>query len=80
MKLSNQKINERKFKNWVKTEDGGRIYTKELKGKFGWRAEYIKIVDKNENTLEFKQNIYNESGKLVEVHEKYPVDKGHKKL
>ena len=80
MKLRNQKVNERKFKNWIETETGGRIYTKELKGKFGWKAEYIKEVDENEKTLEFKQNIYNESGILIEVHEKFPIDKGHKKL
>lgn len=58
MKLINQKINERKFKSWTETESGGRIYTKEIKGIFGWRAEYIKTADENENTLEFKQYIY----------------------
>jgi len=31
----------------------------------------------NENTIKFYQEIYNESGVLVEIHEKYPVNKGH---
>ena len=39
----------------------------------------VKVVDKNETTLSFRQEIYNESGKMVEIHEKYPVDKGHQK-
>jgi len=37
-------------------------------------------VDKNEETLKFCQEIYNEEGVLVEIHEKYPSDKGHKKI
>lgn len=27
--------------------------------------------------MRFYQEIYDETGRLVEVHEKYPVDKGH---
>jgi len=34
----------------------------------------------NENTLKFFQETYNMNNELVEIHEKYPVDKGHKKL
>jgi len=30
-------------------------------------------------TLRFWQEIYDDQGKLVEVHEKYPVDSGHQK-
>jgi hypothetical protein len=37
-------------------------------------------VDASELTLRFYQEIYDDFGKLVEVHEKYPVDKGHEKL
>ena len=33
----------------------------------GWRARYLK-----EGTLRFRQEIYDEQGKLVEVHEKSP--------
>jgi hypothetical protein len=28
-------------------------------------------------TVRFHQEIYDETGRLVEVHEKYPEDKGH---
>jgi hypothetical protein len=34
-------------------------------------------VDAREITLRFWQEIYDEQGTLVEVHEKYPLDKGH---
>ncbi len=55
MKEKKQKENEKKFKNWIDTEDGGRLYKKKIKGRFGWYAEYIKKVDEQENTLMFKQ-------------------------
>lgn len=40
----------------------------------------MKEVDAEENTVRFWQEIYDDTGKLVEVHEKYPVDRGHQKL
>ena len=46
----------------------------------GWKARYVKFVDCNEETVSFRQEIYNENEILVEVHEKYPIDKGHKKI
>jgi hypothetical protein len=46
----------------------------------GWRARYLKEVDAQEVTLRFWQEIYDDQGKLVEVHEKYPVDTGHRKV
>jgi hypothetical protein len=30
-----------------------------------------------ERTVRFYQEIYDDTGRLVEVHEKYPEDKGH---
>jgi hypothetical protein len=36
-------------------------------------------VDASDSTLRFWQEIYDEKGKLIEIHEKYPVDKGHQK-
>jgi hypothetical protein len=39
----------------------------------------LKEVDANELTVKLWQEIYDEQGKLVEVHEKFPVDKGHQK-
>jgi len=46
----------------------------------GWKAKYLKIVDQEEITLSFWQEIYDDTGLLVEIHEKYPIDKGHKKI
>jgi hypothetical protein len=40
----------------------------------------VKEVDADENTVRFWQEIYNDQGKLVEIHEKYPVDKGHQQV
>jgi hypothetical protein len=37
-------------------------------------------VDGQENTIRFWQEIYDESDKLVEVHQKFPVDQGHRKV
>jgi hypothetical protein len=45
-----------------------------------WLARYLKEVDADENTMSFWQEIYDETGKLVEIHEKFPVDKGHQKV
>ena len=58
----------------------GRIYYFEINDKLGWKAKYLKEVDKDEITIKFWQEIYDEKGILREVHEKYPVDKGHKKI
>ncbi|MDQ6845258.1 MAG: hypothetical protein M3Z92_13055 [Bacteroidota bacterium] len=46
----------------------------------GWKAKYLKEVDAEEVTIKFWQEVYDESGILREVHEKYPVDTGHKKI
>jgi hypothetical protein len=49
-------------------------------GRAGGRARYIKEVDVNERTIRFAQEIYDAIGRLVAVHEKFPVDLGHKEL
>jgi len=64
----------------VEKEDGGRIYSFEMKGKLGWKAKYLKEVDSEEITIKFWQEIYDDKNVLKEIHEKYPVDAGHKKL
>lgn len=69
--------NERKFSDWVTLPDGGRKYWFEVKGKSGCKARYVKEVNINEETARFYQKIYNAKGVLVEIHEKFPVDKGH---
>ena len=68
------------FGCWLEKEDGGRIYSFEISGKLGWKAKYLKEVDSEEVTIRFWQEIYDQSNSLKEVHEKYPVDKGHQKL
>jgi hypothetical protein len=72
--------NERKFRIWEELPGGGRRYWLDVLGRLGWRARYLKEVDAQEVTLRFWQEIFDEHGKLVEVHEKYPVDKGHQKV
>jgi hypothetical protein len=43
-------------------------------------ARYVKMVDAGETTLEFWQEIYDETGHLVERHLKYPEDRGHEAM
>lgn len=72
--------NEKKFGSWEQLPGGGRRYWLDVLGRLGWRARYLKEVDTKEITVRFWQEIYDDRGKLVEIHEKYPVDKGHRKL
>jgi hypothetical protein len=37
-------------------------------------------VDRLERTTRFYQEIYDPDGNLVEIHEKFPEDKGHRKV
>jgi hypothetical protein len=73
-------LNERKFHNWKKLSNGGRKYWFDINGKHGWKARYIKEVNAKEETTKFYQEIYNDRGRLAEIHEKYPIDRGHKKI
>jgi hypothetical protein len=57
--------------------DGGRRYFFEVQGRHGWSARYVKEVDASERTMKFYQEIYDEEDQMVEIHEKYPVNKGH---
>jgi len=66
--------NEIKFKNWDVRPGGGRIYHLDVYGRWGWRTRYCQDVDALEATLRFWQEIYDDKGNLVEVHDKYPVD------
>ncbi len=70
--------NERKFGKWEILPGGGRRYWYEVVGRQDWKARYVKEVDENEKTLRFYQEIYDERGNPVEVHEKFPRNKGHK--
>ena len=77
--MSTRSANEKKFSEWEATQNDGRLYWRKVHGRHGWYALYFKETDANEKTLRFWQEIYNENDKLVELHEKYPVDKGHQK-
>jgi hypothetical protein len=72
--------NEKKFGHWMELPGGGRRYWLDVTGRLGWRARYVKEVDVNERTVRFWQEIYDDRGQLVELHEKFPVDKGHRKV
>ncbi len=69
--------NERKFGNWDEIHNGGRRYFYEIQGRYGWKARYVKVVDASEQTVKFYQEIFDENDRLIEIHEKYPDDKGH---
>ncbi len=76
--MSTREQNERKFPHWLDLPDGGREYWRDVPGRRGWRARYVKVVDRDEHTQLFQQELYDHSGRLVEIHVKYPVDTGHK--
>jgi hypothetical protein len=72
--------NERKFSNWEELSNGKRRYWRDVEGRRGRWLRYVKIVDANETTLSFMQEIYDHTGALVEIHEKFPADKGHRRV
>jgi len=72
--------NERKFKNWEELPDGSRRYYYDVKGHVADFARYVKIVDTDEDTTFFEQEIYDAFGNLTETHEKFPNDSGHRKV
>ena len=78
--MGTRKQNETKFGKWLSLPNGGRRYWFELTGRSGWKARYVKEVDASEDTVRFYQEIYDESGRIREIHEKFPVDLGHRKI
>jgi hypothetical protein len=78
--VSTRQQNERKFGHWEDVPQAGRRYWLEVASRSGWKVRYVKEVDLNEITILFYQEVYNEIGELVEVHHKYPVDLGHRKV
>ena len=75
-----RELNEKKFGSWRELPDGGRKNFNRVKGHRQWTARYVKEVDIEENTIRFYQEIYNQRGELVEIHQKYPEDTGHRKI
>lgn len=80
MDINKRLQNEKKLPNWEKLSDGSKKYWFEIAGRMGWKAKYFKKVDENDITISFWQEIYDDRGVLVEIHEKYPIDKGHIKF
>ena len=78
--MASRSQNERKFRHREQLPNGGRRYIREFVGRAGGRARYIKEVDVNERTIRFAQEVYDAIGRLAAVHEKFPVDLGHKEL
>jgi len=52
----------------------------DVPGRHGWLARYVKDVDAGERTIRFWREIDDDAGVLVEIHEKYPVDRRHGKV
>jgi len=74
-----RQLNKRKFSHWQFLPDNGRKYWIDVAGRHGWLARYLKEVNEIEETIRFYQEIYDDRGNLIEIHEKFPVDKGHRK-
>ncbi|MBN1284120.1 MAG: hypothetical protein JXB47_01840 [Anaerolineae bacterium] len=76
--MATRRQNERRFEHWIDLPGGGRRYWIDRPGAdFGF-VRYVKIVDANESTLQFVQEVYDDSSELIEIHQKYPVDSGHR--
>ena len=78
--MATREQNERRFGCWEDLSEGGRRYWRDRAGTSGEVARYVKIVDRDEQTLVIVQEIYDVQGHLVSVHQKYPVDDGHRYL
>ena len=52
----------------------------DVPGRLGWTARYVKDVDAAEETVRFRQEIFDDHGRLVETHEKYPWDRGRQRI
>lgn len=60
--LHHRRLNERKFEHWTDLPNGHRQYWYDVSGRSGWRARYIKLVNADEQTLQFYQEIYDDRG------------------
>jgi hypothetical protein len=78
--VSSRRQNENKFGHWDELPGGGRLYRLDGPGRLGWQARYLKEVNADETTVRFWQEIYDDQGRLVETHQKFPVDTGHQKV
>lgn len=78
--MANREQNERRFPQWDDLPDGGRRYYRVVPGRVQGYARYVKIVDADEVTQRLVQEIYDDEGHLIGLHQKYPEDTGHQVL
>lgn len=67
--MSSRQQNERRFGRWEELPGGGRRSRLDVAGRPGWQARYLKEVDAGETTVRFGQEIYDDTGNLVEARE-----------
>lgn len=72
--------NERRFGQWADLPGGGRRYWSDRPGRVSGFQRMVKVVDASENTLQLIQEIYDDAGRLIEWHQKFPFDTGHQRL
>ena len=70
---------ERKWRHWDELPEGVRVYWRERPGARSGRQRPILVVGADEVTLQMAQLIYDHEGVLIEWHQKYPVDFGHRR-
>ena len=78
--MARRQDNERRFGEWEELPEGGRRYWYVRAGHGGAWVRYLKVVDADEVTLSFAQEVYDAAGRLRAVHGKYPADTGHHRL
>lgn len=70
--MNTREQNEKKFMQWHELADGGRQYWYEVSGRHGWKARYVKEVDKTEKPVRYYQKIYDAQDRLIESHVRFP--------
>jgi hypothetical protein len=78
--MATREQNEKRFKNWIALPNGGRRYWTDRAGAVNGFQRMVKIVAKDETTLQLIQEVYDDDGELIERHQKYPADTGHQRL
>lgn len=78
--MATRRQNEHAFPNWQDLPNGGRRYWIDDERADGITIRYVKLVDASDRTISFVQEVYDRNGKLVSIHEKFPVDTGHRQV
>lgn len=77
--MATREQNERRFTNWLDLPNGGRRYWFDRQGRYGYQR-IVKVVGATEQTMLVIQEIYDDDGRMIERHQKYPIDTGHERL